>query len=48
VLSEREARGEKGGVIGVVFLSSALTPAGMTQLDYMGGAWPPFVKADTV
>jgi hypothetical protein len=48
VLSERKARGEKGGVIGAVFLSSAPTPAGMTQLAFMGGAWPPFVKPDTV
>jgi pimeloyl-ACP methyl ester carboxylesterase len=48
VLSEREARGQKGGVIGLVYLSSALAPAGVDQLTFMGGAWPPFVKADTV
>lgn len=48
VLSEREARGQKGGVIGIVYLSSALPPAGVDQLAVMGGAWPPFIKKDTV
>lgn len=48
VLSDREARGEKGGVIGIVYMSCAPVPAGMDQLTYMGGAWPPFVKANVV
>lgn len=48
VLSDREARGHKGGVIGIVYLSSALPPAGVPQLAVMGGVWPPMVKPDTV
>lgn len=48
VLSEREARGQKGGVVGIVYMSCAPVPAGMDQLTFMGGAWPPFVKANTV
>lgn len=44
----REARGLKGGVIGIVYMSCAPVPAGTTQLDFLGGALPPFVKTDTV
>lgn len=39
----RQARGEKGGVLGIVYMSSALPSAGQSQLDYLGGIWPPFV-----
>lgn len=45
---DREARGVKGGVIGIVYMSCAPVPAGTTQLDFLGGALPPFVKTDTV
>lgn len=48
VKADREARGEKGGVLGIVYMSCAPVPAGMKQLDFMGGALPPFVKANTV
>lgn len=48
IKSEREARGEKGGVVGVVYMSCAPVPAGVDQLTFMGGSWPPFVKGDTV
>ena len=48
VFSDREAREEKGGVIGIVYMSCAPVPAGVDQLTYMGGAWPPFVKANVV
>jgi hypothetical protein len=48
VFSDREARGVKGGVIGIVYMSCAPVPAGVDQLTYMGGAWPPFVKANVV
>ena len=48
IKSEREAQGQKGGVIGIVYHSCAPVPAGVDQLTFMGGAWPPFVKANIV
>lgn len=48
VKSEREAQGQKGGAIGIVYHSCAPVPAGVDQLTFMGGAWPPFVKANIV
>lgn len=45
---EREARGLKGGVVGIVYHSCAPVPAGMDQLTFMGGTWPPFIKDDSV
>lgn len=46
--SARKARGQKGGVLGLVYISFALTPEGQTQLEYMGGQWPAFIKLDNV
>jgi len=46
VKSEREREGQKGGVVGIVYHSCAPVPAGTDQLTFMGGAWPPFIKAD--
>ena len=40
----RESRGEKGGVLGIVYTSSALPTAGTSQLEYLGGSWPPFIS----
>lgn len=39
----RSSRGEQGGVLGIVYMSSALPTAGQSQLDYLGGTWPFFV-----
>ncbi|KAK6428527.1 hypothetical protein LTR95_015329 [Oleoguttula sp. CCFEE 5521] len=46
VKSEREVRGEKGGIVGIVYMSIATVPAGMGQLEFMGGTWPPFIAVD--
>lgn len=40
--------GENGGVLGIIYISGALTPDGITQADYMGGQLPPFCKVDSV
>jgi hypothetical protein len=48
VKSDRVLRGQKGGVIGIVYHSCSPVPAGMDQMTYKGGAWPPFISADTV
>jgi hypothetical protein len=48
VKSDREARGYNGGVVGIVYHSCAPVPAGMDQLTFMGGVWPPFIKEDVV
>ncbi|OQN97328.1 hypothetical protein B0A48_16392 [Cryoendolithus antarcticus] len=46
VKSERNARGEKGGIVGILYMSIATVPAGMGQLEFMGGTWPPFIVID--
>lgn len=48
VKSAREARREKGGVVGIVYMSFATVPAGMSQLKFLGRSWPPFVHEDAV
>lgn len=48
VKPEREKRGEKGGVVGIVYMSIATVPAGMSQLEFLGGMWPPFIAVDSV
>lgn len=37
-----------GGVLGLVYISFAMVPAGQSQFEYLGGAWPDFVKRDHV
>ena len=46
--SERTVEGLSGGILGLIYISFALTPDGQSQFDYCGGAWPPFIKADHV
>lgn len=48
VKSKRQVRGQQGGVIGIVYMSCAPVPAGVDQVTFMGGSWPPFVKKDAV
>ncbi|KAK3075870.1 hypothetical protein LTR53_000444 [Teratosphaeriaceae sp. CCFEE 6253] len=45
--AEREARGESGGVVGVIYISCCLVPDGQDQITYLGGALPDCVKVDT-
>lgn len=44
----RQAKGLKGGVVGLVYISFAFVPEGRSQLEVLGGEWPPFCKVDTV
>lgn len=46
--AERAASGQSGGVLGLIYISFALVPDGQSQVDYLGGAWPPFIKLDHV
>lgn len=45
---QREARGAKGGVLGLVYMSFAFVKEGQTQLEFLGGAWPAFCKVGSV
>lgn len=43
---ERAARGLSGGVLGLIYIAFAMVPDGQSQLDYLGGGYPPFVKVN--
>ncbi|KAK5121789.1 hypothetical protein LTR85_004664 [Meristemomyces frigidus] len=43
----RRVVGKKGGVLGLVYMSFAFVTEGQSQLEFLGGAWPPFCKVDT-
>jgi hypothetical protein len=45
---EREAKGLKGGVVGIVWFTTALVPEGKSQVEYLGGTMPLFCKLDYV
>lgn len=46
--SDRVAEGKSGGVLGFVYMSFAFVTEGQSQLEFLGGAWPPFCKVDVV
>ena len=46
--SERAAQGLVGGIFGLIYISFALVPDGKSQIEYLGGSWPPFVKLNHV
>ena len=46
--AERTKDGKAGGIFGLVYISFALVPDGVSQFDYLGGTWPPFVQKDHV
>jgi pimeloyl-ACP methyl ester carboxylesterase len=46
--SLRVARGEIGGVIGLVYLVGNIVLENESLLQTIGGAWPPYIKNDTV
>jgi pimeloyl-ACP methyl ester carboxylesterase len=45
---DRKAKGEEGGVVGIIYISGALVPSGQSQVEYLGGELPPFCKVDHV
>lgn len=44
----RQAQGQAGGIIGLIYVAGNITLEGEALLDAMGGAYPPFLKADKV
>ncbi|KAK4956445.1 hypothetical protein LTR10_005970 [Elasticomyces elasticus] len=46
--SARKAKGEAGGVVGIIYISGCLAPDGVSQIEYTGGAdtVPTFLKID--
>jgi hypothetical protein len=46
--SLRVARGEVGGVIGLVYLVGNIVLENESLLQTIGGAWPPYIKTDRV
>ncbi|EFY95148.1 hydroxynitrile lyase domain protein [Metarhizium robertsii] len=42
----REARGEKGGVLGVIYLASFVPQDDDTLYGVLGNQWPPWIKED--
>jgi pimeloyl-ACP methyl ester carboxylesterase len=46
--SSRASQGKKGGVIGLLYLAGNIVHEGKTLLEAVGGAYPPFIKENTV
>lgn len=46
--AERIRNGSTGGVVGLVYMSFATAPEGQSQLEFLGGAWPPFIRLNHV
>lgn len=46
--AERVGEGKKGGILGLIWISCAFPKEGASQLEFLGGQWPPFCKLDRV
>ena len=46
--AERIAKGLRGGVVGLIYISFAMVPEGQSQFEYLGNIWPAFVRLDHV
>ena len=46
--SRRIAEGKSGGVVGLIYLSGNIVPENGSLFQVVGGAWPPYIKTDTV
>ena len=44
----REAQGQAGGIIGLIYVAGNITLEGESLLHAVGGAYPPFIKVDKV
>ncbi|KAL8747124.1 MAG: hypothetical protein Q9190_000947 [Brigantiaea leucoxantha] len=42
--AEVERQGKKGGVLGLVYMSSFVVPENLSLLDYLGGQHPPYLQ----
>ncbi|KAL9624613.1 MAG: hypothetical protein Q9160_001278 [Pyrenula sp. 1 TL-2023] len=45
--SAREKEGKKGGVLGLIYMTSFVVPEGSTLLEFMGGKHPPYVQENS-
>lgn len=45
---ERKDAGLPGGIIGLIYISFAMCIDGQSQVEYLGGVWPPFCKLNHV
>lgn len=45
-ITSRRSKGLKGGVVGLVYIATCFPQHGMSQLELLGGAWPPFCKTN--
>ena len=45
---QRSEDGLPGGVLGLIYISFAMCTDGQSQLEYLGGVWPPFCKLNHV
>lgn len=41
---QRKADGLPGGIFGLIYFSFAMCVDGQSQIEYLGGKWPPFCK----
>ena len=46
--AEVERQGKKGGVLGLVYMSSFVVPENLSLLDYLGGQHPPYLQKNQV
>lgn len=48
VQAPAQRNGLPGGVLGLLYISFAMCTDGQSQLEYLGGTWPPFCKLNHV
>ena len=46
--SARMKQGDKGGVVGLIYISAFVVPEGMSLVNYLGGKHPPYVISNKV
>ncbi|ROV88133.1 hypothetical protein VMCG_10423 [Cytospora schulzeri] len=44
--ASRQAQGQTGGIIGLIYVAGNITLEGEALMDAIGGAYPPFIKLD--
>ena len=46
--TDRRARGQSGGVVGLVYIAGNIVQENQTLIESAGGEWPPWLKKDVV
>ena len=46
--ADRRARGESGGIMGLVYIAGNIVQENQTLIESAGGQWPPWLKKDVV